>query len=52
MKHEDVIVGIDGDAGDLTENHAVRKNGPAVNDGVRFGRFLLGGCSDGEDSGG
>ena len=46
MKDEHMIVGIDGDTGHLTENHPVRKNGPAVNDSVRFGRFQLRGCAD------
>src|SRR5258707_640672 len=50
VKDKNVIMRIDGDARDLTEDHAVRKNGPAMNDGVWFGRLLLGRCGDGGDS--
>ena len=41
MENENVIMRIDGDAGNLSEDHAVRKNRPAVNDSVGFMRFLL-----------
>jgi len=48
MKNEYVIVGVDRNSRDLPEDHAVRKNGPAMNYRVRFGRRLLG---NGTDSG-
>src|SRR5713226_5866356 len=42
MKDENMIVGIDGDAGNLAEDHAVRKNGPAVHHRVGISGILLG----------
>src|SRR5260370_1672280 len=42
MKEENMIMGIDGDAGNLAEDHAVRKNGPAVHHRVGISGILLG----------
>src|SRR5258706_15237082 len=47
MENENVIMGVDGYAGNLAEDHAVGKNRPAVYDGVRFGGISLGDCSGG-----
>src|SRR6266851_2981205 len=42
MKDENMIMGIDGDAGNLAEDHAVRNNGPAVHHRVGISGILLG----------
>jgi len=42
MKDENMIMGIDPDAGNLAEDHAVRKSGPAVHHRVRINGILLG----------